>query len=122
MAGSVNRVLIIGRLGQSPETKTYDSNEVVWLSVAASEHWKDKQTGERKTKTEWVKVRVYDKRSVEFAKQYLAKGDLVYVQGKLETRSWEDKDGNKRYETTVAVRPFQGELISLKSADDANAG
>ena len=115
MAGSVNKVILVGNLGKDPEARTMQSgDEVVNLSIATSESWKDKSSGERKERTEWHRVVVYNQNIVKVAKSYLKKGSKVYIEGQLETRSWE-QDGQKKYSTEVVLRPFRGELTMLDS-------
>ena len=119
MAGSVNKVILIGNLGQDPDIKTMQSgNKVCNLSIATSESWKDKTTGERKERTEWHRVVVFAQGIVSIAEQYLRKGDKVYIEGQLETRSWE-QDGQKKYTTEVVLRPYRSSLNMLTSK---NAG
>lgn len=115
MAGSVNKVILIGNLGADPDVRTMQSgDEVVNLSVATSESWKDKNTGERREKTEWHRVVVFNKGLVTICKNYLRKGAKVYLEGQLETRSWE-QDGQKKYTTEVVLRNYKGELTMLDS-------
>lgn len=122
MAGSVNKVIIIGRLGRDPEIRTFQSGgKVCNLRVATSETWKDRSTGEKKERTEWHSVAVFQEGAANFAEQYLKKGALVYIEGQLETRKWQDQSGQDRYSTEVAVRPYRGELTSLDSGQ-ANSG
>lgn len=119
MAGSVNKVILVGNLGADPEIRAFQSgDEVANLSIATSESWKDKATGERKEKTEWHKVVVYNQALVTVCKNYLKKGAKLYIEGQLETRSWE-QDGQKKYMTEIALRPYRGELTML---DSRNAG
>ena len=119
MAG-VNKVILLGNVGKDPDARTVGSAEIVNLSVATSERWKDKQTGEQRERTEWHKVTVWAKHSVEFVKNYISKGDRVYIEGKIETRKYE-AGGQTRYETAVHIRPFGGEIIRL-SGDKASNG
>ena len=122
MAGSVNKVVLVGRLGKDPEVRPLNNGgKVVTLSVATSESWQDKQSNERKEKTEWHSVVVWNERTAEFAEKYLTKGALVYVEGQLETRKFTDNSGADRYKTEVVLRPFRGELTSL-SSDGQQAG
>ena len=111
---SLNRVDIIGHLGQDPELRSFgNGNKVCNLRVAVSETWKDKNSGERKERTEWVTVAVFAEHAVRYAETYLRKGSKVFVTGKLETRKWQDQSGADRYSTEVVVRPFGGELQGL---------
>lgn len=122
MAGSVNKVIIIGNLGRDPEVRSFASGaKVCNLRVACSETWKDKATGERKERTEWVSVAITNEALVRVAEQYLRKGSKVYLEGKLETRKWQDQSGQDRYTTEVAIRPYGGELVLLDARDAAPA-
>jgi single-strand DNA-binding protein len=114
MAGSVNKVIVIGNLGADPEVRTLPSGgQVVNLRVATSETWKDKVTGERKERTEWHSVAIFNEGLGKIATQYLKKGSTVYLEGQLETRKWQDQSGNDRYSTEVVLRPYRGELTLL---------
>lgn len=120
MAGSVNKVILVGNLGADPEVRTMQSgDEVVNLSIATSESWKDKATGERKEKTEWHRVVIFNQGLVNVCKNYLKKGSKVYIEGQLETRSWE-QDGQKKYTTEIVLRPYRGELNMLDSRSGGN--
>lgn len=121
MAGSVNRVILIGNLGQDPEIRTFQNGgKIANLRIATSETWKDRNSGERKERTEWHTVTIHAEPLVRLAEQYLKKGSKVYVEGQLETRKWQDQSGNDRYSTEVALRPFRSELQMLdgKSGED----
>lgn len=122
MAGSVNRVYLIGNLGRDPEIRRMPNGDrVANLNIATSETWRDKQSGERKEKTEWHRVTIMSDKIAEIAEKYLRKGAKVYVSGQIETRKWQDKDGADRYSTEIIVRGFGGELTILDSkADDAS--
>jgi single-strand DNA-binding protein len=114
MAGSVNKVIIIGNLGKDPEVRSFQNGgRVCNFSVATSESWKDKASGERKEKTEWHKVEIFNDRLVDIAEKYLKKGSKVYLEGQLETRKWTDKEGQERYTTSVVLKNFRGELTML---------
>ena len=114
MAGSVNKVILIGNLGQDPEVRTFQNGgKVCNLSIATSETWKDRNTGERRERTEWHRVAIFNEGLVRIAEQYLTKGSKVYVEGQLETRKWQDQTGNDRYTTEVVLRPYRGELTML---------
>lgn len=114
MSGSVNKVILIGNLGQDPEVRTFQSGgKVVNLRIATSETWKDKTSGERKERTEWHTVAIFNEPLGKIAEQYLRKGSKVYLEGQLETRKWQDQSGADRYATEVVVRPFRGELTLL---------
>jgi single-strand DNA-binding protein len=116
MAGSVNKVILVGNLGRDPEARTMQSGDkVVNLSIATSESWKDKATGERKEKTEWHRVVIFNQNVATVAENYLKKGAKVYIEGQLETRKWTDKDGVEKYSTEIVIRPFRGELTMLDS-------
>jgi single-strand DNA-binding protein len=114
MAGSVNKVILIGNLGRDPEVRsTQDGMKIVQLSVATSENWRDKASGERKEKTEWHRVVIFNERLAETAEKYLRKGAKIYVEGQLQTRKWTDKDGAEKYTTEVVLSRFRGELTML---------
>jgi single-strand DNA-binding protein len=121
---SVNKVILIGNLGRDPEVRTVNSGQkVVNLSLAVSERWKN-ANGETQTRTEWVKVVVWNERIADVAEKWLKKGSKVYVEGALQTRKWTDKDGVERYSTEVVLQKFRGELVMLgegKGGDDAPA-
>ena len=122
MAGSVNKVILVGNLGNDPEVRTMQSGDkVVNLSIATSESWKDKATGERKEKTEWHRVVVFNQGLVNVCENYLKKGSKLYIEGQLETRSWE-QDGQKKYTTEVVLRPYRGELTMLDSRGGSAGG
>ena len=116
MAGSVNKVILVGNLGKDPEVRRMTSGEpVVNLSVATSESWRDKASGERKEKTELHRVVIFNKNLAEVAEKYLRKGAKVYVEGQLQTRKWTDKDGAEKYSTEIVLQNFRGELTMLDS-------
>ena len=119
MAGSLNKVLLIGRLGNDPEIKQMQNGKsVARLSVATSESWKDKNSGERRDKTEWHRVVIFNEGLVRIAEQYLKKGSKVYLEGQLQTRKWEDKDGIEKYTTEVVLQNFNGNLTMLGGRSD----
>ncbi|MBL9051544.1 MAG: single-stranded DNA-binding protein [Tabrizicola sp.] len=123
MAGSVNKVIIIGNLGRDPEVRSFPSGgKVVNLRIATSETWRDKQSGERKERTEWHSVAIYNEALGKIAEQYLRKGSTVYIEGQLETRKWQDQSGADRYSTEVVLRPFRGELTLLGGRDGGGSG
>ena len=123
MAGSVNKVILIGNLGRDPEIRsTQDGTRVANLSVATSENWRDKNTGERRERTEWHRVVIFNERLVEIVEQYLRKGAKVYIEGQLQTRKWQDQSGADRYSTEVVMNRYRGELTMLDSRRDAEAG
>jgi len=117
MAGSVNKVILIGNLGADPEIRrTQDGRPVANLRVATSDSWKDKTTGERKEKTEWHRVVIFNENLCRIAEQYLKKGSKVYIEGALQTRKWQDQSGQDRYSTEVVLQGFRGELTLLDRA------
>ena len=122
MAGSVNKVILVGNLGNDPEVRTMQSGDkVVNLSLATSESWKDKASGERREKTEWHRVVIFNQGLVNVCENYLKKGSKLYIEGQLETRSWE-QDGQKKYTTEVVLRPYRGELTMLDSRNSGGGG
>ncbi|UXU74813.1 MULTISPECIES: single-stranded DNA-binding protein [unclassified Paracoccus (in: a-proteobacteria)] len=123
MAGSVNKVILVGNLGQDPEIRSFQNGgKVANLRIATSEQWKDRNTGERRERTEWHTVVIYSEPLVRVAEQFLKKGSKVYVEGQLETRKWQDQAGNDRYSTEVALRPFRSELHMLDGRGGAGGG
>ena len=122
MAGSVNKVILVGNLGRDPEIRsTQDGTRVANLSLATSENWRDKNTGERREKTEWHRVVIFNERLVEVAEKYLRKGAKIYIEGQIQTRKWQDQSGADRYSTEVVLNRFRGELTMLDSRRDAEA-
>ena len=114
MAGSVNKVILVGNLGKDPEIRrTQDGRPIANLSVATSESWRDKTTGERKEKTEWHRVVIFNEGLCKIVEQYLKKGSKVYLEGALQTRKWTDKDGNDKYSTEVVLQGFNSSLTML---------
>ncbi len=123
MAGSVNKVILIGNLGRDPEVRTFaNGGKVVNLRIATSETWRDKQSGERKERTEWHSVAIFNEPLAKIAEQYLRKGSTVYIEGQLETRKWQDQSGADRYSTEVVLRPFTGNLTLLGGRDGGGGG
>jgi len=123
MAGSVNKVILIGNLGKDPEVRsTQSGSKICNLSVATSESWNDRQTGERKERTEWHRVVIFNERLADVAEKYLRKGRKVYVEGALETRKYTDQSGQEKYTTEVVLRNFRGELTLLDSARGEEGG
>ena len=119
MAGSVNKVILIGNLGADPEIRSLNSGDKVCnLSVATSDTWKDKQSGERKERTEWHRVTIFNEHLVRVCENYLKKGSKVYVEGSLQTRKFEDRNGQDKYITEVVLQRFNGELTMLDSPKD----
>ena len=118
MAGSVNKVILIGNLGKDPEIRTLNSGDrVANLRIATSESWRDKGSGERKEKTEWHQVVIFNENIVKVAEQYLKKGSTVYVEGALQTRKWTDQQGVEKYSTEIVLQKFRGELTMLGGRD-----
>lgn len=112
--GSVNKVILIGNLGKDPEIRsTQDGREIANLTVATSESWKDKMTGERREKTEWHRVAIFNENVVRVAKNYLKKGSKVFIEGSLQTRKWQDQSGQEKYSTEVVIQGFNGQLTML---------
>ena len=123
MAGSVNKVIIVGNLGRDPEVRSFpNGGKVVNLRIATSETWRDKASGERKERTEWHSVAIFNEPLGKIAEQYLKKGSTVYIEGQLETRKWQDQSGADRYTTEIVVRPFRGELTLLGGRGDGGSG
>ena len=116
MAGSVNKVILVGNLGADPEIRRLQSGEpVANLRIATSESWRDRQSGERKDKTEWHSIVIFNENLAKVAEQYLKKGAKVYVEGQLQTRKWTDQQGNDKYATEIVLQKFRGELQMLDS-------
>ena len=123
MAGSVNKVIIVGNLGRDPEVRTFQNGgKVCNLRIATSENWKDRNTGERRERTEWHSVAIFSEPLARIAEQYLKKGSKVYVEGQLETRKWQDQSGQDRYSTEVVLRPYRGELTLLDGRGEGGGG
>ena len=123
MAGSVNKVILIGNLGADPEVRTFQNGgKVCNLRIATSETWKDRNTGERREKTEWHTVAIFQEGLVRIAEQYLRKGSKVYIEGKLQTRKWQDQNGQDRYSTEVVLNGYDGNLTMLDGRGDGQGG
>jgi single-strand DNA-binding protein len=124
MAGSVNKVILIGNLGADPEIRhTQDGRAIANLRVATSESWRDKSSGERREKTEWHRVVIFNENLAKIAEQYLKKGSKVYIEGSIQTRKWEDQQGQERYTTEIVLQGFNGQLTMLDGRrDGAGAG
>src|SRR5690348_7212932 len=123
MAGSVNKVILVGNLGKDPEVRTtQDGQKIVNLTLATSENWNDRQTGERKERTEWHRVVIFNDRVGDVAERYLHKGSKVYVEGALQTRKWTDQSGQERYTTEVVISRFKGELTMLDTRGGGGDG
>jgi single-strand DNA-binding protein len=122
MAG-VNKVILVGNLGADPEARSLNNGgEVVNMRIATSENWNDKATGERKEKTEWHNIVIFNENLGRVAKNYLRKGSKVYVEGQLQTRKWQDQSGNDKYTTEIVLQRFRGELVLLDSREGSGAG
>ena len=120
---SVNKVILIGNLGRDPEVRTFQNgNKVCNLSIATSEKWRDKNSGERKERTEWHSVAIFSEPLAKVAEQYLRKGSKVYIEGQLETRKWQDQSGNDKYSTEVVLRPYSSTLTMLDGGSNDNNG
>lgn len=123
MAGSVNKVILIGNLGRDPEIRhTNDGRPIANLSVATSEQWRDRNTGERREKTEWHRVVIFDEKICEVAQKYLKKGSTVYLEGSLQTRKWTDQQGVEKYTTEVVLQRFSGKMTMLGSRGGGGGG
>ncbi len=123
MAGSVNKVILIGNLGRDPEVRSFQNGgKVCNLRIATSETWKDKNTGERREKTEWHSVAIFQEGLVRIAEQYLRKGSKVYIEGQLQTRKWQDQSGQDKYSTEVVLQGFGGTLTMLDGRDGGGVG
>ncbi len=123
MAGSVNKVILIGNLGQDPEVRSFgNGGQVCNLSVATSENWKDKNTGERRDKTEWHRVVIFNENLIKVAQNYLKKGSKIYIEGALQTRKWQDQSGQDKYSTEVVLQRYRGELTMLDSRGEGGGG
>ncbi|WP_291842890.1 single-stranded DNA-binding protein [Maricaulis sp.] len=123
MAGSVNKVILVGNLGRDPEIRRMNNGDpVVNLSVATSESWRDKSSGERREKTEWHRVVIFNDNLAKVAENYLKKGSKVYVEGQLQTRKWTDQNGQEKYSTEVVLQRFRGELTMLDGRNEGGSG
>ncbi|MBL6953050.1 MAG: single-stranded DNA-binding protein [Alphaproteobacteria bacterium] len=123
MAGSVNKVILIGNLGRDPEVrKTQSGDAIVHLNLATSESWKDKNTGERREKTEWHRVVIFNENLGRIAQQYLRKGSKVYIEGQLQTRKWQDQSGVEKYTTEIVLQRYRGELTMLDGRSEGGGG
>ncbi len=123
MAGSLNKVMIIGNLGRDPEVRSFQNGgKVCNLTVATSERWRDKNTGENREKTEWHRVAIFSEGLVRVCEQYLRKGSKVFIEGQLQTRKWQDQSGNDRYSTEVVIQGYNGTLTMLDGRDGGGSG
>ena len=119
MAGSVNKVILLGNLGQDPVVRTsQDGNKIVQLSIATSERWKDRNSGEQREKTEWHRVVIFNENLSNIAEQYLKKGSTIFVEGQLQTRKWQDQNGIDKYTTEIVLGRFRGELAMIGNRND----
>jgi single-strand DNA-binding protein len=119
----VNKVIIVGNLGRDPEVRSFQNGgKVCNLRIATSENWKDRNTGERRERTEWHSVAIFSEPLARIAEQYLRKGSKVYIEGQLETRKWQDQSGQDRYTTEITLRPYRGELVLLDSRGEGGGG
>lgn len=123
MAGSVNKVILVGNLGRDPEIRSMQNGgRVANLSVATSESWKDRQSGERREKTEWHRVVIFNENLLDVAEKYLHKGSKVYIEGQLQTRKWQDQSGADKYSTEIVLQRFRGELQMLDARGEGGGG
>jgi single-strand DNA-binding protein len=123
MAGSVNKVILVGNLGRDPEVRSFQNGgKVVNLRIATSENWRDRTSGERREKTEWHSVAIFNENLAKTAEQYLRKGSKVYVEGQLQTRKWQDQSGNDRYSTEIVLQNFGGTLVMLDGREGGAGG
>ncbi len=123
MAGSVNKVILVGNLGRDPEVRTMQNgNPVVNLSIATSESWKDRSTGERRDRTEWHRVVIFNENLARVAQNYLKKGSKVYLEGQLQTRKWTDQSGMEKYTTEIVLQAYRGELTMLDGRNEGGQG
>ena len=123
MAGSVNKVILIGNVGADPEIRrTQDGKPIANLRIATSETWRDRNSGERREKTEWHRAVIFNEGLARVAESYLRKGSKVYLEGQFQTRKWQDQQGNDRYSTEVALRPFRSELTMLDGRGGSGGG
>lgn len=123
MAGSVNKVILIGNLGRDPEVRTTQNGQKICnLNIATSETWKDRQSGERRERTEWHRVVIFSPPLADIAERYLRKGSKVYIEGQLQTRKWTDQNGQERYTTEIVLQPFKGELTLLDGRSGGGGG
>ena len=122
MAGSVNKVILLGNLGRDPEVRsTQDGTKIVNLNIATSERWKDRNSGEQRERTEWHRVVIFNENLARIAEQYLRKGSTVYLEGQLQTRKWTDQQGVEKYTTEVVLQRYRGELTLLGSRNEGAA-
>lgn len=121
MAGSINKVILVGNVGKTPEIRrTTSGDPVASFAIATTESWNDRNTGERREKTEWHNIVVFNKGLVKIIESYIDKGTKLYIEGQLQTRKWQDKDGNDRYTTEIVLQPFKSDLQILSKKDNSN--
>ncbi len=123
MSGSVNKVILVGNLGRDPEIRAMQSGDKVCnLSVATSERWRDRNTGDMNEKTEWHRVVIFDQKLIEVAEKYLNKGSKIFIEGQLQTRKWTDQSGQEKYTTEVVLQRFRGEMVMLDTRGGGQGG
>lgn len=123
MAGSINKVILVGNVGKDPETRTFSNGgKVCNFSLATSETWRDKQSGEKRDKTEWHNVAIFNENLVKVVENYVKKGTKLYLEGQLQTRKWQDRDGNDKYTTEIVLQRYRGELVLLDSRNSGGGG
>lgn len=123
MAGSINKVILVGNVGKDPETRTFSNGgKVCNFSLATSERWKDKQSGEQRESTQWHNIAIFNENLIRVVENYIKKGSKLYLEGALQTRKWQDRDGNDRWTTEVVLQRFRGELVMLDSRDNRGGG
>jgi len=123
MAGSVNKVILVGNVGKDPETRTFNNGgKVCNFSLATSETWRDKQSGEKRESTQWHNIAIFNENLVKVVENYVKKGTKLYLEGQLQTRKWQDRDGNDRWTTEVVLQRFRGELVLLDSRGSGGGG
>ena len=123
MAGSVNKVILVGNVGQDPEVRQFQNGgQVCSFSLATSENWKDRNTGERREKTEWHRISVFSEGLIRVVQNYVKKGSKLYIEGQLETRKWQDQSGQDRYSTEVVLRPYNSTMVMLDGRGGGDAG
>jgi len=123
MAGSVNKVILVGNVGKDPETRTFSNGgKVCNFSLATSESWRDKQSGEKRESTQWHNIAIFNENLVKVVENYVKKGTKLYLEGQIQTRKWQDRDGNDRWTTEVVLQRFRGELVLLDSRGSGGGG
>jgi len=123
MAGSVNKVILVGNVGKDPETRSFSNGgKVCNFSLATSESWRDKQSGEKRESTQWHNIAIFNENLVKVVENYVQKGSKLYIEGQLQTRKWQDRDGNDRWTTEVVLQRFRGELVLLDSRGSGGGG